>query len=891
MKVHFSIPFDSKFGQKLFITGSIPELSSYDTNKAIPLLFKDSQWNFDLEKECCENFEYSYILVNDNGDIEFESGPARKFIVSSLYDEYFIKDEWKSYSEESPFLSIAFKKVFYFNNVSAIDESGDITLRISANNIPFNGEVAVCGNNPFLGNWQPNLAKKMHLNSDGFWEITFKKTDLPKIIEYKFIQVINDDEVKIFWEQGNNRKLEISALRAGSSLVVNHFSINLAARKTKLAGTVVPVFSLRSEDSCGIGDFMDLEKMIDFLKMTRQNVLQLLPVNDTTMTHTWLDSYPYGTISIYALHPLYICPKAMGKINDESFLKSFSNKAIKLNKLEHIDYDAVEKLKWSYIKKIYEQDGKEIFSSSDYKSFFKQNQSWLEPYAVFCFLRDKYKTAEFDKWPKFSIYRKDEVKEMTDESSRMFHSVAIHYFVQYHLHKQLTSVHEYANTNKIILKGDIPIGVNRNSVEAWIEPHLFNFNGQTGAPPDDFSVKGQNWGFPTYDWTKMETDGYSWWKKRLRKMAEYFDAYRIDHILGFFRIWEIPCESIEGLMGHFNPALPFSVEEIRTSGYQFNYERDCKPYIKEWVLNEYFGVNKETIKNSFLNSVAWESFELKEEFNTQSKIAAYFTENPVSDLKIYKDELFSLCSEVLFLPDPVDPAKFHPRISAQSTKSYQALDSWQKERFNRIYDDYYYQRNNEFWYHNAMKKLPALISATGMLVCGEDLGMIPSCVPSAMRSLNIMSLEIQRMPKNPGEKFANPSWYPYLSVCTTGTHDTSTLRAWWKEDYGTSRQFFREILGEEGIAPIYCEPWLCRKIIESLLRSSSMLSIIPLQDWISISRRLRKENPDDERINIPSNPKHYWRYRFHINLENLINDQELVKNIRTMIQSTGRVLK
>ncbi|OFY45142.1 MAG: hypothetical protein A2X18_14530 [Bacteroidetes bacterium GWF2_40_14] len=889
MTLHFSVPYITDFGQQMFMTGSVQELFSFDTKNGIPLTFRDNEWTCTLEKEELVSFEYSYQLINQDGSIEFEAGPARKFIYSPKYNEYFIKDEWKQFSDESPFLSMAFKNVLYFNSGHSLNEAGDITIRLSANNIAINSDIAICGDCPFLGNWQPELSKKMHLNSDGFWEIIFNKNEIPEEIEYRFIQVVNDTDVKYRWEGGTNRKTSIPHLDSCSSLIINHFSINMAAVKARIAGTAVPVFSLRSDDSCGIGDFLDLKKMIDFLKVTGQNVLQLLPVNDTTMTHTWHDSYPYEAISIYALHPIYINPEAVGKISDGEFLKSFYCKVSRLNKLEKTDYDAVEKIKWSYLKKIFEQEGDKTLESEGYKLFFDHNSYWLEPYSAFCFLRDKYKTAEFKNWPEYSVYCDEEIKNLPNESGNTFRSVSLHRFVQYHLHKQLLSVHDYARQNKIILKGDIPIGVNRNSVETWVEPSLFNFSGQAGAPPDDFSDKGQNWGFPTYDWVKMEADGYSWWKRRFRKMAEYFDAYRIDHILGFFRIWEIPEDSIEGVMGHFNPSLPLSSYEIQSMGYMFDNNRDCKPNIQESVLDKYFGINKDKIKTLFLDFTERDKYELKESFCSQRKIEDYFLANPVSDLKVFKEGLLSLCSELLFLKDPIDQSKYHPRISAQFTESYRAMDNNQKECFNSIYNHYYYHRNDFLWFHTAMNRLPPLISATGMLVCGEDLGMIPSCVPSLMQSLRIMSLEIQRMPKAPEEKFANTSKYPYLSVCSTGTHDTSTLRAWWEEDYDSSKRYFKEVLGEEGIAPVSCEPWLCRKIIELHLNSPSMLAIFPLQDWLSVSGRSRRFNPNDERINVPSNPRHYWRYRMHLSIEALLKNEELIKNIRTMVKSSGRV--
>jgi 4-alpha-glucanotransferase len=190
-----------------------------------------------------------------------------------------------------------------------------------------------------------------------------------------------------------------------------------------------------------------------------------------------------------------------------------------------------------------------------------------------------------------------------------------------------------------------------------------------------------------------------------------------------------------------------------------------------------------------------------------------------------------------------------------------------------------------------MRKLPSLISATGMLVCGEDLGMVPACVPAAMNNLKMLSLEIQRMAKNPNDLFGNPSKYPYLSVCTTGTHDTSTLRGWWEEDYEQSKCYYRDMLEYDGEPPVFCEPWLCTRIVDEHLNSPSMLTILPLQDWLSMFPDLRRKDTHSERINIPANPKHYWRYRMHLNIEELIENENFITTVKTLIQKSGRELE
>ena len=184
------------------------------------------------------------------------------------------------------------------------------------------------------------------------------------------------------------------------------------------------------------------------------------------------------------------------------------------------------------------------------------------PYACYCYLRDKNQTPDFRKWGEFSRYDSDRLQRMLGVYPEAKKEIDFWCFIQYLLHTQFSEVKDYAQENGVALKGDIPIGVNRNSVDAWTSPELFNMDTQTGAPPDDFSYFGQNWGFPTYNWQAMAENGFAWWISRFRKMSDYFDAYRIDHILGFFRIWEIPLRATQGLLGTFSPALPYSAEEI-----------------------------------------------------------------------------------------------------------------------------------------------------------------------------------------------------------------------------------------------------------------------------------------------------------------------------------------
>ena len=220
-----------------------------------------------------------------------------------------------------------------------------------------------------------------------------------------------------------------------------------------------------------------------------------------------------------------------------------------------------------------------------------------------------------------------------------------------------------------MLKGDLPIGVNRESDDVKQKPHLFNLDMETGAPPDGFAPKGQNWGFPTYNWAAMEADGFQWWKERVSWFKKYFDALRIDHILGFFRIWEIPKGSPDANFGHYSP------------------------------------------------------------------------ENP------------------------------------------------------------------RLWEIEGRKRLQTIFGNQSLLICGEDLGMVAPCVPGVMRELGILSLEVQRMPKQSNRPFSDPRENPYLSVDTTGTHDMPTIRGWWEQDRELSARFYHEMLHHTDNPPYFCEPY------------------------------------------------------------------------------------
>ena len=817
MKIEFHLEYQTTFGEELVVNMLSGEKT--ETHKMGTL--DGLHWTCELSKAGKTSAYIDYYYSVMRGDqverTEWLVTPHRLEFAASKGARYLVYDHWIDIPEDSYLYSSAFTECVAARErhlSKPTNYAKTVRLKVRAPQLRYFERLAIIGGGDTLGNWEALRAIDMDEHENNEWAISLDADTLPQTFEFKFVGLDEVDDVTPLWENGMNRTVTLPEMEMGDVVVYELNQAYFPLYPWKGAGTVIPIFSLRSEGSFGVGDFGDLKQMIDWCAKTKQRVLQVLPINDTNITHTWQDSYPYNSISIYALHPQYTDLRQLPKIKDETLNIKFQQLQKELNALPQIDYERVNEAKMEYLRELYAQEGSKMMKTAAFKQFFEQNKEWLVPYAAYCHYRDLYGTATFSEWPDHHTFSDEERQTMSKSTTKLYKEVAFWYFVQFNLDQQMRAAHAHARKNKVILKGDIPIGISRDGVEAWVEPKYFNLNGQAGAPPDPFSADGQNWGFPTYNWDEMLKDDCSWWVRRFRKMAEYFDAYRIDHVLGFFRIWEIPVPEKSGLMGQFAPALGMSKEEIEAYGVQFN--------------------------------------------------------------------------EGLFLVDHKRNDRWHPRIAVQYQEAYQQLDEGQKYNFNNLYNDYFYRRNNQFWYTEAMKKLPKLTQATRMLVCAEDLGMVPDCVPWVMNELRILSLEIQSMPKDPTTRFGKLSHNPYRSVDTISTHDMATLRQWWDEDEERTQAYYNTSLRRGGAAPHPLPGWLAKDIVSRHLTSPSMLCLLSLQDWLSIDENLRLPDQNAERINIPANPRHYWRYRMHISIEQLLKADSFNEEISTLIIQSGR---
>ncbi|MBQ0136738.1 MAG: 4-alpha-glucanotransferase [Bacteroidales bacterium] len=857
MNAHFQINYRTEFGQQLCII-QFGDKPKYTEQQPLYLSCVGQDcWMTDIDLPA-GTFQYKYAIPVPGGFL-YEAGAVRNIEMRSADKNVSIHDYWQAIVYEKAFYTTAFLKSLFRRQgnektlkKTANAAKGNVRFTIDLPQIlPCQG-VAIMGNIKELGNW--DAAKKVVMDDSDFpvWNAAIS-VKANEIFEYKYVVFDKTTNQIVDMEWGENR--HVWGVQKGVVIMQNDRNFRRTHPRWKGAGVAVPVFSLRTNEGFGIGEFQDLKKMADWAVMTGMKMIQTLPINDTTLTHTNRDSYPYSPVSVFALHPIYINIEKMGKLTPAQLKKYNATKA-EFNAKTIADYQVVYDEKMKYFKALYKQDKETLFASDEYKDFYKKSKGWLAPYADFM--------AKRDKQPK-----------------------DFYCFLQFHADKQLSEAVAYAHSIGVAMKGDIPIGINPDSVDAYQNPELFNLKASAGAPPDDFDARGQNWGFPTYNWDVMAKDNYAWWQQRFQKMADYFDAYRIDHILGMFRIWQMRKTDVWGLCGHFCPALPYSLQDLWNMGVKLDEDRMTKPYIRSNFLGDVFGYDTDYAKEHFLLTNDGYVYYFRPEFDTQVKVQEYFEQGegqqlPEGQRINLMNGLIYLHCEVLFVRDQKNEFMLHPRISIYQSHSFNELYQDQKDVIMGIYNDYFFRRHTEFWRNSAMSKIPTLINSTGMLCCGEDLGMVPECVPQVMHELQILSLEIQRMPKDPTIKFAHPADAPYLSVCTTGTHDTNPLRAWWEEDRNTTQRFYNEQMGWWGEAPAEMTPEIAEFIVNQHMFSPAMWVILPLQDWLAVDGNVRIQDAHADRINLPSNPRHFWNYRMHLSIEDLMKKKDLNAKIRQL---------
>lgn len=899
MKIVFRVNYSTVPGQSLWI--KLRSGADAKTPQLLPMLWINmEQWELEWESasDGPVKIGYTYQLREEgNGLILDEWGDWRE-LESGAAAVLLLRDTWRSAGTiDYSFETKAFRQLLPQRGPFAQPHrSGKAShafgIHVAA--VPSGCKVCLCGDLPELGAWDGAKAILLDEVAANEWRVDLT---LPQggVIAYKYGIYDPASRSLVDLEKGDNRLLEAHDL--GTSQWTRVLDEGYRRDEASLfhgAGLAVPVFSLRSDKGMGVGEFADLKDLADWAQSAGLGMIQILPVNDTTSSHDWTDSYPYSAISVFALHPIYLRIDDLGYAMPPESAIEWKAARTSLNRLPQVDHRAVMQAKWQFTREIFDQHHAAILATGDFQSFLAKHHEWLVPYAAFCVCRDDFGTADFSRWGEWAAFDRQRAESLLEKSHPKCLVMFYHIWLQYELDRQLLDATAHLHARGVVLKGDLPIGIDRQSADAWSAAHLFNLQAQAGAPPDAFAEKGQNWGFPTYNWERMREDGYAWWSARFRHLSEYFDAFRIDHVLGFFRIWQVPIDQVEGIMGWFDPAQPVHVDEFRERGIAFDHDRFCVPHLPNALLVERFGVDAKEVIAHYLIAQSDGGYRLREEFATQRQIVEHFAKQVAAtpqerqSLEKIRQGLMDCVSEVLFFEVPgSERTLYHPRFFMHKTRSFEDLAEPIKERIDGLYVDYFFRRQDFYWKARGYEKLPAMRSASTMLLCGEDLGMVPDCVPGVLRELGILSLEIQRMPKSSAQEFGDPAKAPYLSVVSPSTHDMPTLREWWQEERRVTERFAWLEFGEANPAEVLSGEMAAR-IVRQHLASPAMWAVIPLQDLLAMDEGIRHPDATAERINVPAIMPYEWRYRMHLDLDQLAAAEGLRHQIQCLVADSGR---
>ena len=642
-------------------------------------------------------------------------------------------------------------------------------------------------------------------------------------------------------------------------------------------GVAVPVAALRSGAGCGVGEFADLPALGDWCRRAGVEVIQVLPVNDTGG-----NSSPYSAISAFALHPLYLRLQDLpGAERFTDMIDKFRVDAEARERLSagRFSYRGVLDFKLSVIERVFAENGKDIRGDPEFARWRKENP-WVLAYAAFRALKREHGGTPWASWGALADPSPGDIEACWKAHEE---HCLLSAWTQMHLERQLSSASRALEQMGVFLKGDVPILMSEESVDVWASRRYFDLTAKAGAPPDMFSPSGQNWGFPVYDWDRLAADGYRWWKDRLLLAGRFFHALRIDHVLGFFRIWRIPRSELSGLLGHFSPSAGLTRKDLDDLGYDEGRIRWLSlPHVTGAELSSAFGENAGQVAEKLLARVGQEDlYNIRTDLDSEAAIQA-LTEPPEVKsflVSLHGDRtLLTGGSEVFFTP-----------WYLERTKGYRSLSDQDKARLGDLLARRR-RESEESWEREGRLILAMLRDTTDMLVCAEDLGDVPDCVPRVLSELGILGLRIVRWSREykkapPGQPapFIPPSLYPRLSVCAPSVHDTSTLRGWWEEDEGERTLFFAA-LGAPGPCPGKMTRALQAKIVEHCLGAGSVLSMFQLQDLLDLDQELWAPDPRRDRINVPGTVNdENWTWRMPLGLAALAAREVLVSGLGAMV--------
>jgi 4-alpha-glucanotransferase len=640
-----------------------------------------------------------------------------------------------------------------------------------------------------------------------------------------------------------------------------------------MTGVAVPVSALRSSASCGVGEYPDLAALGAWAAGAGLEVIQLLPVNDTGS-----NSSPYSALSAFALHPLYL--RLAGVRGAERYAAEIEAWRRKSEVRPRLDYPGTLAFKLSVLERIHRDRSAEIASDAGFAAWLAENP-WVRPYAAFRALQRTHGNASWETWGEAAADPAAAVRACWDARPDECRFQA---WVQREAARQLAAASRELDSAGVRLKGDLPILMSQQSADVWHERRFFDSSMRAGAPPDMYSARGQMWGFPVYDWGAMAGDGYGWWKARLSQAARFFHAFRIDHVLGFFRIWQVPVTEWNGLLGWFDPAEALTRADLAAAGFDDAAVRWLSvPHVRGEDLRSRLGPAADRVAGRYLLRIGTEDlYNLRPELHGEDAIRALDEPEAVSEA------LYRWHADRALLDAGRD--RFFPSWFHERSQAFLGLDEGRRRRLQDLVREPR-AASERIWERRGRDLLAMVRDASDMLVCAEDLGDVPECVPRVLADLGILGLRIERWArewKRPGSPFIPPAEYPALTVATPSVHDTSTLRGWWEEDRA-ERQAYFPLLELEGPCPERMTPETHAAIVERMLGARSRLCVFQLQELLDLDPELWSIDPRADRINVPGTVADTnWTWRMPLTVEALAGRTGLADRLGAMVERRRR---
>jgi 4-alpha-glucanotransferase len=651
-----------------------------------------------------------------------------------------------------------------------------------------------------------------------------------------------------------------------------------------LIGTVVPVGALRGERSLGVGEFPDLVEFAGFCVRMGIGLIQILPVNDTGY-----ESSPYSALTAFALNPLYL------RIGDLSEATRFTSQLAELggnfDKETRFPYQRILRAKMKILREIYAANEKDIAGRAKPGAslgLWIEKHPWIKEYAIFRRLKEANGERSWKEWPAHTRVSAADIEALWNDGQ--FRSEHLFWaWLQEALDKQFSLAAKSIAGMGIILEGDLPILMNEDSCDVWAHPEYFHGELSAGAPPDMYSPEGQNWGFPIYNWQAQSKDDYIWWRNRLKAAEQYYRAYRIDHVLGFFRIWACRREDISAALGRFIPAVPINKKDFDDLGFDSGRVRwVSRPHIptgEVWdSLRQNWGgayqeadiaAEAQRVFSQALDRIGDEELWLFKDsiggerdiqaLNLHPAAAAYL-------LRAWANRIFLEYEKGLYAP----------LWYYRNSRAYASLSGDEQSRLEALLEKR--QADSErIWAAGGKKLLSLLIASSSMLPCAEDLGAVPDCVPQVLAKLKILGLRVIRWFRDwekEGQPYIPFNEYPELSVCTPAVHDSSTLREWW--DREADQQLFAGFIGFPSLPRVF-NPGTAKIILHKAAAAKSRFRVFQIQDLLHLSPRWYAPDPASERINVPGTYNEFnWTYRLPASIGELAKDEDLIKAVKEL---------